>query len=192
MRYHQWSPFIIGLLTASPLTAQGVRVSRLGAAKNFGPGIVEASPASLRFELAKEAYVIALQLDAQGAITPVFPTDSMPPSMDFPGAHVLTTSVPDSVAAEEPVTQRRVQSAQELARTGRAVRPAAVAMEDRPPVGYWLLILSDTPMTADELRAQLETMKLEFRSVEDELRALPKALVGARAKSWGAFYASVY
>jgi hypothetical protein len=191
MRYRQWSPVIIGLLAASPLAAQGVRVSRLGAAKNFGAGIVEASPARLRFELVKESYVIALQLDAQGGITPVFPTDTMP-SMHFPGAHVLTTALDDTTASEDPVTQRRLQSAQELARTGRAVRPPAVAMEDRPPVGYWLLIVSDAPTTATELRAQLETMNLEFRSVEDELRALPKALVGARAKSWGAYYASVY
>jgi hypothetical protein len=152
MRYRQWSPVIIGLLAAFPLAAQGVRVSRLGAAKNFGAGIVEASPARLRFELAKESYVIALQLDAQGGITPVFPTDTMP-SMHFPGAHVLTTALDDTTASEDPVTQRRLQSAQELARTGRAVRPPAVAMEDRPPVGYWLLIVSDAPTTATDHEA---------------------------------------
>lgn len=191
LRYHRRIPVIIGLLAAAPLAAQGVRVSRLGAAKNFGPGIVEASPGRLRFELQKEAYVIALQLDAAGGITPVFPTDTMP-SMNFPGAHFLTTSLEDTTESDEPVTQRRVQSAQELARTGRSVRPPAVAMEDRPPVGYWLLIVSDAPTTVTQLRAQLETMNLEFRSVEDELRALPKALVGSRAKTWGAYYASVY
>jgi hypothetical protein len=191
MRHRHWSPAIIGLLAASSLAAQGVRVSRLGAAKSFGPGIVEASPARLRFELAKEAYVIALQIDAQGGITPVYPTDTMP-TMHFPGGHVLTTALDDTATSDEPVTQRRLQSAQELARTGRAVRPPAVAMEDRPPVGYWLLIVSETPTTATALRAQLETIKLEFQSVEDELRALPKALVGARAQTWGAYYASVY
>jgi hypothetical protein len=181
----------MGLLSTAPLGAQGVRVSRVGSPRDFGPGILQATPGRLAYQLMKSAHVIVLQLDAQGAITPVYPVDTAGSFVDV-GVHVLTTAVDSQPDTESPVTQRRLASAQELARTGQAVRPPAVAMEDRPPVGYWLLILSDSPTTMAELRRQLEALTLDFRSVDDELRSLPKMLVGGRSKTWGAYYAAVY
>lgn len=178
----------LALLAPVGLGAQkaAVRVTRLGAARSYGPGILQATYAELRFELTRDAHVIVLQVDPSGGITPVFPADSEP-GLRPSGVHILAGANPVVPAAEEArITDPVLRSAAELARAGRAVRPPAVAMDDTASiVAYWLVIVSDVPTSGWEVRAQLVSMPLNYRSVEDELRALPAALVGQRAKGWG-------
>ncbi len=182
-------------LAAAGLGAQqtGARVTRLGAARSFGPGILQASTLELRFELIRPAHVIVLQLDPSGGITPLFPLDSTA-SLREAGVHALTAPPPVVASAREVrVTQPVLQTAAELARAGRQARPPAVDIPDTAAaVAYWLLIVSDAPTSGAELRAELESMRLNFRSVDEELRALPKTLVARRTKDWGAYYAPVF
>lgn len=182
------------LVVATSLGAQAApRVTRLGAAKSYGPGILQATLSQVRFEITKDAFVIVLQLDQNGGISPMFPTDSEPPLRPS-GVHTLTTPKPavlagDAARYEDPV----LSTAAELARGGRSVRPPAAGMPDTASiVAYWLVIVSDVATSGPELRAQLEAMELNFRSVEAELRALPAALVGKRTKAWGAYWAPVF
>ena len=182
------------LVASTGLHAQrpGLRVTRLGAARSFGPGIVEATYAELKFELTREAHVIVLQVDPNGGITPMFPVDSGP-GLRPSGVHVLTAPAPVALTGNEArINDPVLQTAAELARSGRAVRPPAVSVgEEAPIVVYWLVIVSDIPTSAQEVRTQLETMALNYRSVDDELRALPGALVGQRGKGWGAYFTGV-
>jgi hypothetical protein len=184
----------LGLAVAG-LGAQqsGARVTRLGAARSFGPGILSASPVELRFELIRPAHVIVLQLDPGGGITPLFPLDTTTSLRDA-GVHALTAPPPVVAAARDArVTPPVLQTATELARAGRQARPPAVDIPDTAAaVAYWLLIVSDAPTSGAELRAELESMRLNFRSVDEELRALPKTLVARRTKDWGAYYAPVF
>lgn len=183
------------LLAAHPLGAQSLlpRVTRVGSAKAFGPGILYASVRELRFELSRDAEVIVLQVDPVGGITPMFPSDSEPGYRPA-GVHILDAPSPEtSVVVDEPRLTRRMQSAEDLARAGRAVRPPAAGMPDTASVvAYWLVIVSDVPTTGPEVRAQLESLPLEYSSVESELKALPAALIAKRTKNFGAFYVPVY
>jgi hypothetical protein len=181
------APISLGAQSSIP------RVTRVGSAKAFGPGILYANARELRFELSRSAEVIVLQLDPTGGISPMFPTDSEP-GLRPAGVHVLAAPLPDEVTSSEELRLTpRMQTAQELARAGRSVRPPAAALPDTAAVvAYWLVIVSDAPTTGPEVRAQLESMPLEYNSVEAELRALPAALVGKRTKNWGAFYTTVY
>lgn len=187
--------FFLVCLTASAagLGAQTMhRVTRLGAARTYGPGIIHASLGELRFELSRPAEVIVLQVDPVGGITPMFPVDTEP-SVRPSGVHVLLAPAPQASAGEELRLAPRLQTAADLARAGRSVRPPAAGMPDTASiVAYWLVIVSDVPTTGRDLRAQLEEMKLEYGSVEAELKALPPALVGKRTKNWGAFFMPVY
>ena len=184
---------VLAPLTLDAQTSHIPRVTRVGSAKAFGPGIIYASVRELRFEIRVAAEVIVLQVDPSGGITPMFPTDSEP-GMRPPGVHILTAPLPvDSAPGEEPRLGRTVATAQDLARGGRSVRPPAAGLPDTASViAYWLLIVSDVPTTAQEVRAQLESMPLEYTSVESELNALPAALIAKRTKQWGAFYTAVH
>ena len=195
MRTTTYAAALLGLLAPLTLDAQSSmpRVTRVGGAKAFGPGIIYATVRELRFELAVGAEVIVLQLDPAGGITPLFPTDSEP-GMRPAGVHVLTAPLPvESAPSEDVRLTRRMQTAEDLARAGRAVRPPAAGMPDTATIiAYWLLVVSDVPTTAHEVRAQLESMSLEYSSVENELKALPAALIAKRTKNFGAFYTAVY
>lgn len=68
------------------------------------------------------------------------------------------------------------------ASTGR--RPDSVARSE----GYWLLIVSDAPTGAGELRRYLAPMDVADTEMESALELLPEALVGGRATSWAAYY----
>ena len=184
---------VLAPLTLDAQTSHIPRVTRVGSAKAFGPGIIYASVRELRFEIRVAAEVIVLQVDPSGGITPMFPSDSEP-GMRPPGVHVLTAPQPvDSAGSEEPRLGRTVATAEDLARGGRSVRPPAAGLPDTASVvAYWLLIVSDVPTTAQEVRAQLESMSLEYTSVESELNALPAALIANRTKKWGAFYTAVH
>ena len=192
MRSYRFTALLC-LGAATGLVAQGTpRVTRLGNARSFGRGIVQAALGEMRFELSRTAEVIVLQIDAAGGITPIFPIDSMPGARPS-GVHVVTASAPVAVrGGEEPRLDAVMQTAAEVARSGRAVRPPAVSMGEDKIVAYWLLVVSDVPTTAREVRAQLESMTLEFGSVEEELKALPGVLIADRTKQWGAFYSPVY
>ena len=184
---------LLCLVTATVLHAQAPRVTRVGAPRTFGLTILHASLAELRFELGREAQVIVLQVDPAGGITPMFPTDSEP-GLRPPGAHFLTGPAPTAAATpDDPRLDPVMRSADELARGGRAVRPPAVSMGDEsmPILAYWLVIVSDVPTSAREVRAQLQSAALDFGSVQDELKALPGVLIAERTKQWGAFYAAV-
>jgi hypothetical protein len=191
----RYLPLLLPLVGASLLEAQTAapRVTRVGSARAFGPGILYATVRELRFELSKPAEVIVLQVDPTGGISPMFPSDSEPGQRPS-GVHVLVAPLPEAGAAgDEPRLTPRVETAAELARAGRAVRPPAAGMPDTASiVAYWLVIVSDAPTTGAEVRAQLESMPLEYNSVEAELKALPAALVGKRTKNWGAWHAAVY
>ena len=184
---------LLYLVAATSLVAQGApRVTRLGNAKSFGRGIVQATLGEMRLELSRTAEVIVLQVDAAGGITPIFPTDSEPGARP-PGVHVVTAPVAVAVSSGEDLRlDGVVQTAAELARSGRAVRPPAVSMGEDKIVGYWLVVTSDVPTTNREVRAQLESMTMEFGSVEELLKALPGVLIANRTKQWGAFYSPVY
>src|SRR5262245_11505861 len=104
---------LLTLLAPAPLVAQGniPRVTRVGAAKPFGPGILYATVRELRFELSRDAEVIVLMVDPAGAITPMFPTDSEPGRRPA-GIHILNAPIlQETTAGEEPRLSRRVQSA---------------------------------------------------------------------------------
>jgi hypothetical protein len=184
---------LLCLLAATGLVAQGApRVTRLGNAKSFGRGIVQATLGEMRLELSRTAEVIVLQVDAAGGITPIFPTDSQPGARP-PGVHVVTAPVAVAVSGgDEPRLDAVMQTAAEVARSGRAVRPPAVSMGEDKIVGYWLVVVSDAPTTSREVRGQLESMTQQFGSVEEVLKALPGVLIANRTKQWGAFYSPVY
>lgn len=184
---------LLCLVAATGLMAQGApRVTRLGNAKSFGRGILQATLGEMRLELSRTAEVIVLQVDAAGGITPIFPTDSQPGARPA-GVHVVTAPVAAAVSSGEDLRlDGVVQTAAELARSGRAVRPPAVSMGEDKIVGYWLVVASDAPTTSREVRAQLESMAMEFGSVEELLKALPGVLIANRTKQWGAFYSPVY
>lgn len=181
-------------LAAAGLGAQqdAPRVTRLGTAKSYGLGLLQATLAQLRFELKTQGYVIVLQLDPTGGITPMFPADSEP-GLRPAGVHVLMAPTPDVAATDEPRFGAPVlETAAELARAGRAVRPPAAGMADTASImAYWMVIVSDVPTSGREVRAQLESMSLAYRSVENELRALPAALVGSRTRNWSASWTAV-
>ncbi len=183
------------LLAAHPLVAQTpmARVTRVGAARSFGPGILYATVRELRFELSREAEVIVLQVDPVGGITPMFPGENelgLRPA----GVHVLSAPLPvETGAGNEPRLAHRMESADDLARAGRAVFPPAAGLPDTASVvAYWLVIVSDVPTTGPEVRATLEALPLEYSSVENELKALPAALIAKRTKNFGAFYVAIY
>jgi hypothetical protein len=180
-------------MAAAPLAAQRrLSVTRLGDARQFGPGIVLATIPEVRFELTRPAHIIVLRVDPAGGIEPVFPPDTGAFTERAPGVHAIAAAAPEPPASArlaDPV----MRSPDALARGGRAVRPPAAGSDDFEPtvVAYWLVIVSDTLTTAAGVRALLGEARLDFGSLQEELRALPKILVGGRARRWGAWYAPV-
>ncbi len=188
-------PVLALACTPSHLAAQSdavpPRVTRLGARNAFGPGITAVSPRHVQFELTRAAHVIVLRVDAEGGIEPIFPQPSDEPADRAAGVWAITA--PPLAAAErgpERPFDPRLQSPAALARGARRGWPPP---EDTAGTAtpYWLVITSDAPTSAAELRARLEGMNLTFRTVEAELEALPRALVAKRAQTWSAYYAPV-
>ncbi|HEX4600658.1 MAG TPA: hypothetical protein VH116_04625 [Gemmatimonadales bacterium] len=186
----------VGLLVAAACARRGspgapapLAVTRLGTPDLFGPGIVVAASDSVQFVLTRPAYVIVLHVDADGSIDPAFPrrtgesTTSVPQG---PGAYVVIAhdSAPAARALPpEPV----IRSAAALARHGQQAPPPP-ADPGAPAQSYWLVIAADVATSAREVRMRLQAMRLQFPSLEGELKALPRALVATRTGNWAAYY----
>jgi hypothetical protein len=185
---------LAGVAATGPLAAQRrLSVTRLGDARRFGPGIVLATIPEVRFELTRPAHIIVLRVDPAGGIEPVFPTDSGAFTERAPGVHVMAAPAPEPPSSTAHLADPVVRSPDALARGGRRVRPPAAGSDDfeATVVAYWLVIVGDTTTTAAEVRSLLKASGLTFGSLQEQLRALPKILMGGRARQWGAWYAPV-
>jgi hypothetical protein len=174
---------------ASGQSPRPERVTRLGAADAFGPGITAVSAGGVQFQLARPAHVIVLRVGQDGSIEPIVPRAGEPTQYDI-GLHGVAGPPLDEARAS-PVREPVLRSAEALARTGRRAPPPGADLGDSviTPHAFWLVVVSDVATSASEVRARLQAMKLDFSSVKAELEALPKALVGKRAGSWAAYYA---
>lgn len=193
---------LVALLVLAPHTAwaqsapspAGPYVKQLGSRKVFGPGIVAANRRQVEFELTRPAHVIVLLVDLDGSIQPVFPTPEVTNSELGQGRQTieLSAEIAAQRRAEGPhAPPTRFTSGQQLAREGRRSRPSAAGDDPAPKVPespYWLVILSEVPTSAAELQERLESMSLQFTSLEAELEGVARGLVVRRSKLWTAMY----
>jgi hypothetical protein len=190
---------IVGIVCTDSAFAQAVRaphrVSRLGDYRDYGSGIVGASLQQLRFELGHGGYVIVLRVHPDGGVEPLH-LEAVPTPPDSEA--VSRTVVAPDVAMARDGGEREldpVLSRQTLERAGRRVRPPAAGREEDEPSAaayWWLLVVSDVPTTVDELATALAAFaNRTFSSVQAEVRALPRDLVGTRARRWAAYFTAV-
>ncbi len=174
---------------SAPRAAAPLSVTRLGAADAYGPGIVSASRHDLRFRLARPAHIIVLRVEHDGSIVPVFPARSDDVTQQGVGQHFVEAPEPDPVAPATRFLEPVLRSPDALVRAGRPAPPPASPLVDST-ARYWLVVASDVATSASELRARLEAMRREYRSVQAELEALARGLTAGRATTWAAYYAA--
>ena len=172
---------------------QSPGVTRLGAAEAYGPGILGVSSTEVVFELKRAAHVIVLRVDRDGSIEPIFPVRSDQPTEYPAGAHSITGAPLDTLPPAPGVRDPVLRSAAAAARAGRRAPPPGADLEPRevPPLAVWLVIVSDVPTSATELRTRLESLHREYVSVRREVEVLPRDLLGKRTRAWAAYYAAV-
>lgn len=187
---------VLALIPSVSWGQAGPNISRLGSRTAFGPGIVDAAPRRVEFELTRAAHVIVLLVDPDGGIQPVFPASGERTTERAAGRQVVELNAvpgaaqtgPDVPHAPPPV----MRSAQQIANEGERARPRATGDDEprvTPVTPYWLVIVSDVPTTAEEVQERLEAMNLQFSSMKAELEALARGLMARRTKVWGASYA---
>lgn len=196
-RLFRRSPACVAALVvclASAVAAQRpLSVTRLGDVKRYGPGIALATLTDVHVRITAPAYLVVLRVDPAGGIEPIFPPDTLGSPEYAPGTHIVSAPAPEPEGQNARLPDPVVRSADVLARGGQSVRPPAAGPSDIEGdiVAYWLVIVSDATTNATEVREILKTARLNFSSVRDELRALPRILVGGRATHWAAWFAPV-
>lgn len=190
----------LGAQTVPPPLPVPRRITRLGSSKAYGPGVTGASISQVWFELTRAAHVIVLRVDPSGAIEAFTPQGSGPPTERAPGTYTVEAPPPERVMeapARDPVRllDPVVRTPDALARGGRSVFPPAAGSSDSADAAtthYWLVIAADGATSVEELQAALEVMRARaFRTVEAAVRALPRAVITKRARTWAASYALV-
>jgi hypothetical protein len=173
--------------------AQREHVTRLGAAHAYGPGIVGVSSQQVVFHLTRAAHVIVLRVDAAGDIEPIFPVWSDQLTEYPAGAHSIEGPPLDTATQPSKMIDPVLRSPAAVARAGRRAPPPGADLEPRDvaPAATWLLIVSDVPTSASELRARLEALHHGYVSVRREVEALPRDLLAQRTRVWAAYYAAV-
>jgi hypothetical protein len=173
------------------------RVTRLGSDKAFGPGIVAASAQRVRFAITRPAHLIVLRIHPDGSIEPLLPQRPHDPTDRAAGEHVVEAPPPTPTTLEDAPTMppERVLSRGALERAGQRVQPPAAGPDDSEPSPasyWWLVMVSDTPTSLEELRSGLESFQTRtFTSVEASVRAMPRQLVANRKRTWAAYYSPV-
>jgi hypothetical protein len=186
---------VVLLVASGALCAQSrPKVTRIGAHRSFGPGIVAVSGAHVQFELVRAAHVIVVRVDPDGGMEPLVPEETGPPAERAAGPHLVATPTPTPTArapAARPLDP--VLSTGALARAGRRSRPTdPVDGAAGAPPSWWVVAVSDVPTDLAELRTTLESIGAQgFTSVEALVRALPKGLMAGRTEAWAGYYASV-
>jgi hypothetical protein len=175
----------------APGQAPPASLTRLGSADDYGPGITSVSPQVVELTLLRPAHVIVLRVERDGSMLPVFPTREDDHTQYQVGAHSFEALEPVAVGSTPEARDPVLRTPGAVARVGRRAPPPGedVAGPVVPPRLYWLVIVSDVPTTAHDVRAQLESMTRAYRTVTAELEALPRVVLGKRAGSWAAYYA---
>lgn len=169
---------------ASPLTLE-----RVGVPDSFGPGLVALSEGQVEFRLTRPAHVALLWVDPAGAVQLYYPLRSADRSARRAGRHAISVAeVPSPI--ESPVMTGAPSSSQPGRFPGAASGMLAARPNDEEKIsGYWVLVATDVPITAREVRGRLAPMAHEggARAV---LERLPPLLV-AGATLWAVYVAPV-
>jgi hypothetical protein len=191
---------LIALLGGAPLTAQepqvaAPRIKQLGTRGAYGAGIILAASRQLTFELADPAHVVVLRVEPDGSIEPVLAAASDTATPLAGGRHTVEAAPAGALATSGSVEKPRepvMRSAQGVAREGVAVFKRATGDDpEPPPMAYWLLIVSDARLTADEVQKRLERMPLNFPTIQVEVEKLARELTRGRTRWWTALYTAV-
>lgn len=171
--------------------------SRLGPAADFGPGIVDISSSDVDVQLNAAAYIIAFRVTRDLGVQLVAPLSGSPRSK--PGVHYFRGSATSEIrssaqlpagVSSRPCTRRpdSRESCDDLASPYKITQ----LKQGAPPeaAGYWLLIVSDTPIPPHDILRQLETASLPDTSLDDLVRRIPVPLVASRTQRWAAYYAA--
>jgi hypothetical protein len=186
---------LIGLLQIAPLVAQdpGPRVKQLGSRDAYGARIATAASRAMAFELDTPAHVVVLRVEPDGSIELVYPADSA--KQVAAGRHAVEASQPGVLAPAAAVEKPRepvLRTADGLARQGtRWFPPAAGEEPPPPPMAYWLLVVSDVAMTADDVRDRLESMSRNFPTIQAEVEKVARELTRGRTRKWTGLYTAV-
>jgi len=191
---------LIALLGCAPLAAQdphvaAPRIKQLGRRGAYGAGIMLAASRQLTFELADSAHVVVLRVEPDGSIEPVLPALSHTAAPLAGGRYTVDAAPAGALATSGSVEKPRepvMRSAQGVAREGVAVFKRATGDDpEPPPMAYWLLIVSDAGLTADEVQARLERMPRNFPTIQVEIEKLAQELTRGRTRRWTALYTAV-
>jgi hypothetical protein len=212
------SPSVLALLIAASSCARHTIPSvtltpqtRIGPAEDYGLSIADVTARDIDFNLEQPAYVIALRVTDGGMIGLVAPLGGTPKAKR--GAHYLrardvrdndvtwversywTPAFSTALPCTGPADQRAT-----LGFAGCTDAYTAVPLVEhsiRLPVygaaadggGYWVLIASDAPMHAAEIRQRLDGVARSNSSLVSFVRSLPEQLLASRANRWVASYA---
>jgi hypothetical protein len=187
--------------------------TRIGPAEDFGPGIVEATSRDVDFTLDLPAYVIALRVtEARGVelIAPESRTSRSKRGAHYLRAEPLTSGgagtywsafagLPLAPPCAQPADRRATRFDNGLSSFDTCVDFSYVPEVSHPiiqrgysspldRVGYWLLIVSDAPIRAREIRRRVDSLDLRHTSLVHRVHSIPEALIFARTTRWAAYY----
>jgi hypothetical protein len=188
------APALIGLLQITPLAAQApaARVKQLGSRDAYGARIAAAASREMAFELATPAHVVVVRVEPDGSSELVFPGDTA--RQLAAGRHAVAAAPVGTLAPPAAVEKPRepvLRTAEGIARQGTAVFPPAVEDEKPTPRAYWLVVVSDVAMSADEVRERLEAMPRNFPTIQAEVEKVARELTRGRTRKWTGLYTAV-
>jgi len=152
---------LIGVLIAAPsIGASQVLQEARGAADRFGPGFTALSEERVEFQLQQRAHVILLWITAGNSIELYYPKRSRDRTERRAGRHAINvTEVPSPIQSPElaggPVGQPGQVAPVSGAGILRGNMPGGPGQEPTL-AGYWVLVVTETPMLAPEITQRLE------------------------------------
>jgi len=155
---------LVGLAVVAPGFAAGqVAQETRGAAERFGPGFTALSDERVQFQLKQPAHAALLWVTPGGSITLFYPQRSRDRSERRAGRHAINVSdVPSPLRPPEiagaPVGAQPGQVAPAGAGllTGKAA--ASGTAQDPAVSGYWVLVVTETPLLAADMWRRLEPL----------------------------------
>jgi hypothetical protein len=178
---------LVGLTSAHVASAQVVQSVR-GSPDHFGPGFTNLYETRVEFRLLRPGNAVLLWVKPTGEVDLYYPLRSRDKTERREGRHSISTAeIPSPIQA--PVISGVPSSARAGQFTPAGVLTAATEVSSDSVSGYWVLLVTDVPVTAVAIKNALGPMSHEGSAAAMLERLAP--LLVPEGATWAMYTAAV-
>ena len=178
---------LVGLTSAHVAGAQVVQSVR-GSPDHFGPGFTNLYETRVEFRLLRPGNAVLLWVKPGGDVDLYYPIRSRDKTERREGRHVISTAeIPSPI--QPPVISGAPTSGRAGQFTPAGVLTGATEASSDSVSGYWVLLVTDVPVTAIDIKNALAPMSHEGRAPAVLERLAP--LLVPEGATWAMYTAAV-